>query len=338
VYCVRIIPNDFKWAATIEQVRTYDDIAYVMSTHDSTVDSATDIAILDTGYDASDSYLDGEASDNIVTTWDYTDNNADVSNGDNRHGSTNLDLMARAFGDTGGNDGMYEDPGLYFVMKIGDETTGPVEQYCLSAIEWCIQYDMEVVCMSWGWPPYFGTGINTCNSWWCDRFKTGTLAGTTWVAAAGNEGRTNGVSYPAESHYVVAAGAYTQINGQSQAERASYSNYGTTYFALYLWPIRYLYCGTCFSAQGYTEFKPNVYECGNVENAGQGTILSAPLACADIAIGIYSPTSGEYTGGYEYLLDVIALSNEYPVIPAACSQQGDVVDAHTLWHRQVQTE
>jgi len=168
---------------------------------------------------------------------------------------------------------------------------------------------------------------------WCDRFEAGTLAGITWVAAAGNGGHTNGVAYPAESHFVVAIGGYQDFDSP---ERWSSSSYGATHFADY-WPdiwMWLIWCGPCYYAQGDIEDKPNAYEAASA-GYGWGTSFSAPLACADIAIGICSPVGGEYTGSYEYLVDVIALSNEYPIPPDESSKQGDLVDTHTLWHRQV---
>jgi hypothetical protein len=331
VYCIRVIPP-LKPFLSFSEIRNLDDIAYTMSNHDSTLDSATDIAIIDSGYDPNDSLLYGEANDNIIPNhqWDFTDGNTDVSNGANEHGSTVADYLVHGFGETGGGEtGMYEDPDFWVPLKICDDSYSTANQYASQAIDWCIAHDMEIVCMSWGSEPALPWGINTCNGWWCDRFRTGTLAGITWVAAAGNGGHTNGVAYPAESHFVVAIGAYNN----NPAQRESYSDYGTTYFAT-ISPAQ-IYCLTCYNAQGFTEFKPNAYECGFVYWAwGQGTSIAAPFACADIAIGVYSPNNGEYTQGYEYLLDVIALSNEYPVSPSESSQQGDVIDTHTLWHRQ----
>ncbi|MBT0158652.1 S8/S53 family peptidase [Candidatus Bathyarchaeota archaeon A05DMB-2] len=330
VYCIRII-QPLEPFLTWDQVRDLDDIAYTMANHDSTLDAATAIAVIDSGYDASDSLFYGWASDNIMpyTSWDFTDGNTDVSNGANMHGSSVADLLARGFGDSGDNDAMYENPNFWIPLKICDDSYSTAEQYAPQAIEWCIAHDVEIVCMSWGADPWYPWGINTCNGWWCDRFRTGTLGGTTWVAAAGNGAHTNGVAYPAESHFVVGIGAYDH----NPAQRESYSNYGNTYFAT-LDPYA-IYCLTCYNAQGFLEFKPNAYECGyfNYWGYGSGTSWAAPLACADIAIGMYSPTNGEYTQGYEYLLDVIALSNEFPVSPSESSQQGDVIDTHTLWHR-----
>lgn len=202
-------------------------------------------------------------------------------------------------------------------------------QYVPAAIEWCIWHEIDIVCMAFG----DGWGIGGCNGWWCDRFEYGTLQGTTWVAATGNNGYTEGVYYPAESHFVIGIGGYDG----NPAQRDSASNYGTTY---YIWepypPYPYLaICEPCINAQGGTEFKPNAYECYCLETwtTLESTSVSTPLACADIAIGIYSRYGGYYTEGYEYLLSVIALCNEFPVSPWESSQQGDVIDTRTLWHR-----
>ncbi len=337
VYCIRVIPPMEPFFA---ELRDLDDIAYTMSYHDGTVDSEIDIAVIDCGYDVNDGLLGGEANDNIVpgSQQDFTDDDHDVSNGNNTHGTTVLDHLACGFGDSGDPDGLYEDEHLYFPLKICDEDSWYLaNQLAPEAIDWCIQFDMEIVCMSWGRDEP-GWGINTCNGYWCDRFKTGTDAGITWVAAAGNGGKTNGVAYPAESHFVIAIGGYTNFDSP---ERWEGSDYGLTYFAQDLIPYGHLvYCSVCHDAQGDTEFKPNAYEAANAGywGWGTGTSIAAPLACADIAIGIYSRHGGEYTEGYENLLDVIALSSEYSISPDECSLQGDLLDTHTLWHRQVASE
>jgi hypothetical protein len=335
VYCIRIIPP-LEPFLSISTIRELDDIAYTMANHDSTLDAATSIAVIDSGYDQGDSkFAPGPwASDNIMPnqSWDFTDSNTDVSNGENVHGSTVADTLTWGFGEVNGdNDAMYEDPNFWIPLKICDDSYSTASQYAPHAIEWCIAHDIDIVCMSFGESP-FPFMYNPCNGWWCDRFRTGTLGGTTWVAAAGNAGRTNGVAYPAESHFVVAVGAYDN----NPAQKESYSDYGLTFYRAIVYPgVPVVHCWPCFIAQGNTEFKPNAYECGYLGywGWGAGTSYSAPLACADIAIGMYSPNNGEYTQGFEYLLDVIALSNEFPVSPSECSQQGDVIDTHTLWHR-----
>lgn len=333
VYCIRIIPPLTPFLS-ISDVRVMDDIEYTMANHDSTLDASTHIVVIGSGYDPNDSYFDGDANDNIMpdTSFDFTDWDTDVSNGDNVHESTVSDTLVWGFGDFGTDTSMYENANFWTPLKICDDSYSTANQYASQAIEWCISHAVDIVCMSWGNEPPF-MGINLCRQWWCSRLRVGALGGTTWVAAAGNDGHTNGVAYPAASHWVVAVGAYDN----DPAQRESYSDYGATFYAGNYWGYLY-YCTPCFwyGPQQVTEFKPNAYECGYLGywGWGHGTSYSAPLACADIAIGMYSPNDGQYSEGYEYLLDVIALSHEYPVSPDASSQQGDVIDTHTLWHRQ----
>ena len=341
VYCIRIIPPLTPFLG-ISEVREMDDIAYTMANHDSTLDASTWIVVIGSGYDPNDSYFGDDANDNIMpyTSWDFTDSNTDVSNGANVHDSTVADTLVNGFGDFGTTDfSMYENRNFWTPLKICDDSYSTANQYALQAIEWCIAMDVDVVCMSWGSDPWF-PWINTCNGWWCDRFKAGTLGGTTWVAAAGNGGSTNGVAYPAESHFVIGIGAYDNNPAQKLDMQGIVSSYGVTTFraeTIYGW---YTYCGTCYNAVGNTEFKPNAYECGYLGywGWGAGTSYAAPLACADIAIGMYSPNGGEYTQGIEYLrLTIIYLCHEYPVSPTECSQMGDVLDTHSLWHRNTVT-
>jgi len=358
VYCIRIIPNDVTaFSVTIDQARTYNDAEYVLNNHDSTVDQM-DIAILDNGYHAADSWLGGVASDNIdtSTTWDYYYGDADVSDGVNRHGSICLDLIARTFGDTGDGDSMYNDPIIYHVKKICHTEYNEQGQLVTrwasyaqirAAIEWCIQNDMEIVCMSWG----FAWGLNPeyyCNSYWCDLFKQGVQAGVTWVAAAGNEGVNWGVSYPSESYFVVSVGGYESINGQNEAVRATFSNYGYGRYARYYGWLDVV-CQECYEAcvehtGEYIEFKPNVYDAGVIDIPVYedlvGTSIATPIVAACIALGIYSqpgePNAENYNPGWQLVRDTVRLCNEWPVVPSYCSLQGDVTDTHTLWHRQVQ--
>lgn len=114
VYCIRIIPP-LKPCLGITDIRSYDDIEYTMANHDSTLDASTSIAIIDTGYDAADSRLWAThpwAGDNIMPnqSWNFTDGDTDVSNGDNNHGSTVADVMVWGFGEVWGDDDpMYEN-------------------------------------------------------------------------------------------------------------------------------------------------------------------------------------------------------------------------------------
>lgn len=344
VYCIRVIPPLTPFLG-MSEIRVMDDISYTMANHDTTLDASTHIVVIGSGYDPNDSYLGGDANDNIMPTssWDFTDSNTDVSNGANVHESSVTDTMVNAFGDFGTTDySMYENRNFWTPLKICDDSYNTANQYALQAIEWCVAHDVDVVCMSWGAEPALYFGMNTCNAWWCTRLQAGTLGGTTWVAGAGNKGHTNGVGYPAESHFCVAVGAYDFNPAQKlDMEPDIVSSYGETTFRYYYWPYGWVYaCATCYNGVGaISEFKPNVYECGYLGywGWGAGTSYSAPLACADIAIGMYSPGGGEYNQGYNYLLSVLDLCHEFPVSPSECSTRGDVIDTHTLWHRQAVT-
>ncbi|MCD6263706.1 hypothetical protein J7L60_04795 [Candidatus Bathyarchaeota archaeon] len=130
VYCIRVGPREIpletldeplvtSGSVTIEEARTYNKIKYVLQNKDPDVDKMQ-IAVIDTGYDARDSDLNGEASDNIIVDglWDFYYDNSSIDDGNNWHGTTCLDLIARAFGDTGSGDSMYEDPNIYCVLKV----------------------------------------------------------------------------------------------------------------------------------------------------------------------------------------------------------------------------
>jgi hypothetical protein len=255
----------------------------------------------------------------------------DVSNGDNYHGSSVADLLVQNFGDTGTADNsMYENSQFWTPLRVGEGNQ--MSTACITeAIEWCIAHAVDVVCMSFGSEPPQWLGFYFCSQYWCDRFRAGVLGGTTWVAATGNEGYINRVFYPAESHWVIGIGA----SDSNPAQRESYSNYGTVTYAGLLFGYTYA-CTSCFYYGGLhvSAFKPDAYECGQVGSFG-GTSAAAPLACADIAIGMYSPSGGQYSEGYDNLLGVVQLCNEFPVSPDTSSQLGDVIDTHTLWHRQV---
>lgn len=344
VYCIRIIPGGkpMLFAPTVDQARQYDDLDYAMRYHRNAV-GPIDIAIIDDGYKVSRDWITpliGEAADNIEFHWDFENNDSSVDEGGS-HGTTCLDLLARAFGEYGDgeDDSMYADPNIYNVLKINDYTfVGAVD-----AIEWCISHQMDIVCMSWGWPPYYQVGPfiiheSVCNGWWCDRFRLGVEAGVTWVAAAGNENANWGVSYPAESHWVVAVGGYESVDEATGEAQRWYdqwitgegSNYGIVDFVASAIGGS---CDICFLGMPL-EFKPNVYDVAALMGClPQGTSLAVPFVAASIAIGIYS-----YPGAlpsFQEIHDTIALCNEWKVMPAECSQQGDVIDTHTLWHKRV---
>lgn len=303
VYCIRVIPP-LKPLLTLNEMRTYDDMLYTMyPTNAGPLEAATKIAVIDSGYDTADSWLYGEANDRIMPnySWSFISGTTDVSGGWNFHGTTVADWMVRGFGDTGGSDWMYEDPHFWVPLQVHMDNLGNEinPEYVENAIEWCIAHDIEIVCMSNGIEPG-PIGMNTCDGVWCDLFRTGTLQGMTWVAAAGNEARTNGVCYPAESHFVIAVGAYDNI----PAQKESYSDYGTTYYGGFVWPgVWLIYCPLCFAYGGTSEFKPNAYECGHLTGQSwEGTSFAAPIACADIAIGMYDANNGDYIEGYESLV------------------------------------
>ncbi len=118
VYCIRVGPREIpletldeplitSGSVTIEQARTYNKIKYVLQNKDSDVDKMQ-IAVIDTGYDSGESLLNGEAEDNILYAYDFYDDDYTVDDGDNYHGTTCLDLVARAFGDMGSDDSMYD--------------------------------------------------------------------------------------------------------------------------------------------------------------------------------------------------------------------------------------
>ena len=122
VYCIRIIPGEIEpsWVF-LEDALWYDRIKCVMIAYDSDVDPMQ-IAVIDSGYDPDESRLNGEASNNIRDTIDFTDGDRDVSDGDNSHGTTITDLIARAFGDVDNidPDGMYDDPKIFCILKAGE--------------------------------------------------------------------------------------------------------------------------------------------------------------------------------------------------------------------------
>ena len=89
-----------------------------------------------------------------------------------------------------------------------------------------------------------------------------------------------------------------------------------------------------------TEFKPNIYECGEILEGDplypdmylRGTSFATALACADIAVAFYS--TGQRTVSYENLLQLLSLCNTYPVVPYESSKQGGVIDTYALWQWQ----
>ncbi|RJS88546.1 hypothetical protein CW700_07530 [Candidatus Bathyarchaeota archaeon] len=352
VYCIRVGPTEVpietpdelfitSGSVTIEEARSYNYIKYVLENKDSTVDYMQ-IAIIDTGYDPSDSgcKLGGVAEDNILYHWDFQYDNSDVTDGDNHHGTNVLDLIARAFGDTGEDDSMYEFEYIYYVLKIGKGLSCNTKA-AKKAIEWCLSHDPEVVSMSWGFGFPFGPSF-ACTGLWCDLFKEGVQLGITWVAASGNQRQSNAVLYPSASYYVIGVGGYESgfwrwtgwFPGQG-------SNYGTIYYSKWQeWGFE-IYCSVCYEATGdayvtRTVFKPDCYDAAKLAEGLTGTSFSAPLAAACIAMGVYSakhPSAGQdWIPGYSNVRSAVHSCHTYLVKPDASSLAGDVINCLTLYN------
>ena len=343
VYCIRVIPPMEPCPVTIDEARWINRISYVQANNDPNIGSSVDVAIIDTGYDVNEDELTpeiGEAEDNIAFTWDFAFDDSDVSDGDNSHGTTCLDLLARALGDEGEDDSMYQDPSIYYVLKVrwyfGILLQGAIRE----AIEWCISNDMEIVSMSFGSGPY-----DACPGWWCELFKIGAYSGIVWIAAAGNHYSRYKVAYPACSFWVIGVGAYKTYYYERigttyvrQVERADFSNYG--------W-IDYTNCEYCRDGENMygdgdnRQFKPEIYDAGIIseEKLIEGTSYATPIAAAAIAVGVFSPTSAYQK--FSSLADFVELKNVlkncdyWYVIPSESSRYGDVIDAKNYMMRLV---
>ncbi len=349
VYCIRVIPPAKVCDVKVSEAREIDDIAYVQQNEDSSVDSWIDIAVIDTGYDYYEDDLTPtirEAEDNIEYTHDFTDGDSDVTDGDNHHGTTVLDILARALGDTGDDDWTYEDPKIYYVLKAGEGDT--IDQTAARrAMEWCLQNAVEIICISWAIEG--SEDSDRCDGYWCGLFKNGAEAGKFWVGAAGNEYKTDAVGYPAKSFYVIAVGGYDEVDYSNKiVHRADFSNHG---WIKYEWTVWWFWKGECevcneaesiYSNGDHKEFKPQIYDAGVIlppplsppdfsrKDFVEGTSYTVPLVAAAIAIGALSSYI-DYN--FPTLRIVLSDCHEWNVAsPWASAQWGDVVDAHTLWH------
>ena len=210
----------------------------VASTWNSYRGEGVKVAVIDTGCYTSHEDFSltnfSSLSKNIysggTTASDYTDTNG--------HGTSSVSTIAASINSVGGL-GIAPNVELV-VLKIDHPTYGMQVSYINSALQWCIDNDVDVINLSvqgyassfsYSYTEDFGnvamsgtsqgtlsssdvsTKINACYN-----------AGITVVAAAGNYNSSN-ESYPAANDHVIAV-ASTGLTEANKLNKAGYSNYG----------------------------------------------------------------------------------------------------------------
>lgn len=149
------------------------------------------VAIIDTGINGAHSDLKGAVRGGV----NFINSNAPPLD-DNGHGTHVAGIIAARDNDFG-VVGVAPEAELY-ALKAFDSTGSGAISGIISAVEWCVKNDMQVVNMS------FGGNHNRALGRALDAAQQ---AGLVLVAAAGNNGRANSVDFPASHPGVIAVSA-----------------------------------------------------------------------------------------------------------------------------------
>lgn len=165
------------------------------------------VAVLDTGIDLDHLDLQGNIKGNVNMI-----NPRKSGNDDNGHGSHVAGIVAAINNDIG-VIGAGPEIYLYAVKALDRNGSGWLSDL-IEGLEWCINNKMQVVNMS--------LGSSADNQSFHDAIIKTYQAGVTQVAAAGNNGESDGaISYPAKYPETIAVSAIDENNGF-----ASFSSYG----------------------------------------------------------------------------------------------------------------
>jgi hypothetical protein len=193
-------PNDmffsYQWHMTTLGVTTAWDV---------TMGDGVTVAVIDTGVSVgADGFMD------LLPGWDFYDNDGDPSDEDG-HGTHVAGTIAQNTGNGVGTVGLAPGVSILPVRVLGPN--GGSSYDVAAGIVWAVDQGANIINMSLG-----GGGYSTAMA---DACEYAVNNGVTVIAATGNDGYTNSISYPARYDTVMAVGA-TTMDGSI----AYYSNYG----------------------------------------------------------------------------------------------------------------
>jgi len=186
------------------------------------------ICVIDTGINASHPALQGQ----VIAQYDFCADNSNCQTNDTEaedvygHGTHVAGIIAST-------DSYFRGiaPGVKLAIAKAFNADGSATDSSIAeAIEWCINnsetYNISVISMSWGGGgPFNSSNTNDClnvSSTITALLSNASAKNITLVAAAGNNGWTNGIMYPACLSNVISVGAV----GRASDLPASFSNSG----------------------------------------------------------------------------------------------------------------
>jgi subtilisin family serine protease len=175
------------------------------SAWDVTMGEGVVVAVIDTGVSAgSDGFLD------LLPGWDFYANDDDASDEDG-HGTHVAGTIAQSTGNAVGTVGLAPQVSILPIRVLGPD--GGSSTDVAAGIVWAVDQGAHVINMSLGGGGYSMAMADAC--------EYAVNNGVTVIAATGNDGYTDHISYPAAYDSVIAVGA-TTMDGSI----AYYSNYG----------------------------------------------------------------------------------------------------------------
>lgn len=202
---IEYIEPDSPVQAASEQIPSNVERVHAPAAHSSGyTGQGVKVAVLDTGVDTASTELHVSGGASFVPN----DTSFEDQNG---HG-THVAGILSALEDGQGIVGVAPGVDLYSVKVLNEKGAGSYSQV-IQGIEWAIDNHMDIVSMSLAGRAY--------SSALDEAMKKATDQGILLVAAAGNDGASNGVSYPAKLPSVLAVGAVDENNNP-----ATFSNAG----------------------------------------------------------------------------------------------------------------
>ncbi len=171
--------------------------------------NGTFVCVLDTGIDYTHGDLGGCFGEGckVAGGWDFVNNDADPMD-DHGHGTHVTGIVAA----NGVLRGVAPDAKL-FALKVCSSSEGCSGSAMIAGVDWCnnksSEYNIVAITMSIGEGKY---NEKTCPIWMDEVIDTAHDLGIAVTVASGNEGHSNGISYPACSPNAISVGSTTKAD------------------------------------------------------------------------------------------------------------------------------
>ena len=186
-----------------------NDVWQVQINDTNLTGSSITVCVIDTGINYSHPDLGGCFGQNckVIGGYDFINNDSDPMD-DHGHGTHVAGIVAA----NGSIKGVAPDAKLAALKVCDAAGTCPLSAI-IAGIDWCNNntenYNITVITMS------LGTGVynqTTCPDWMDEPINDAVSLGIIVIAASGNDGATNGISYPACSPNVTSVGATSKTD------------------------------------------------------------------------------------------------------------------------------